>query len=451
MQVPRLNAMSLQFRLMAVVAGLFVAILAVAVVWVITDAREAVDNEVSASLEIATQLVDLLAESAPPGPVQESALARRERLRSTRHLRIEVLDTDGLPPLPAADDAQDSADSGTPGWFLRLVHPERRTVAMPAVAGSGGRIFLSTDPTDEVAETWDEARRLLLLLCLFSLTAGTLVLLVIRRALRPLKELNLAVQRIEQGDYSARVTTSSSPEVDAVIGRFNRMAEALQTTRARNEALTARALEIREAERRALSQELHDEMGQSISAIRAVAVAVAEQAGDDSDLRTRADTIANIAENVYGSVRGMMHQLRPAVLDELGLLRALQTMVDDWNTHHAEAFCSLTVDGEIPEVGEPVAINLYRIVQEALTNVAKHAPSATVNIRLSRAGAHRIRLEIIDDGGGFRPEEAPVGLGLAGIRERAEAIGAGLAIAPDPGTGVRIELTVDLTYNAVPV
>lgn len=445
---PRVKSLSLQFRLMAVVAGLFVAILGVAVVWVITDAREAVDNEVSASLEIATQLVDLLAESATSGPDPEGALASRERLRSTRHLRIEVLDTDGLPPRPAAAETAGRGGAGVPGWFLRLVQPERRTVAMPAVAGAGGRIFLTTDPTDEVAETWREARRLLLILCLFSLTAGTLVLMVIRRALRPLKELNLAVERIERGDYSARVTTSSSPEVDAVIGRFNRMAEALQTTRARNEALTARALEIREAERRALSQELHDEMGQSISAIRAVAVAVAEQAPEDSDLRNRADTIANIAENVYASVRGMMHQLRPAVLDELGFVRALQTMVDDWNTHHADAFCSLKVDGDIPEVGEPIAINLYRIVQEALTNVAKHVPSATVHVRLARTGARALWLEIVDDGGGFRPEEAPVGLGLAGIRERAEAIGAALAIEPDSGAGVRIELTVDLTYNA---
>jgi len=441
-----MSRFSLQFRLMVVVAGLFVAILGVAVVWVVTDAREAVANEVSASLEIATQLVDLLAESSEqPGPMPGSAAERLRRLRSTRHLRIEVLDTEAVPPVPRVPANPD--EIAVPGWFVRLVHPEMRTVAMPTVPGGRGRVFLTTDPADEIAETWQEARRLLLVLFVFSLAAGTFVLVVIRRALRPLEELNTAVEQIERGDYSARVRMSSPPEVDAVIGRFNRMAEALQATRARNEQLTARALEIREAERRTLARELHDEMGQSISAIRAVAVAVAEKAEPGSDLRVRADTIADIAEGVYASVRGMMHRLRPAILDELGLPRALEAMVDDWNGHHADAFCRLNVDPALPDVPEPFAINLYRIVQEALTNVAKHAEGATVSVGLECAGERRVLLDIADDGGGFFPDDVPVGLGLTGIRERAEAIGAALTIDPGPGRGVRIVLTVDLTYN----
>ena len=459
---------------------LFVLFFLLAAVWVVSDARSRVRDEVNASLESATEMVSL-ALTGVGGLTKAELLASQPGMR---HLRISVLLpyaersgaerpelTQARPPEqplaaphpePNSEPKQppQAFDASAPWWFVRLVAPpvERRILPVDHLHMASGddvrrgpRVMLTTWPQDEVGESWREVRRLLLVLLGFSGAAAATMTVVIRRALSPIKDLSRAVDEVARGNFDVRVNEArGSTELEAVSAQFNQMAESLQSERTRSALLARRALEIREAERRSLAAELHDHMGQALTAIRARAAALAAVCGpgDGERVRDEARVIAGIAENVYTSARGMMHQLRPPVLDELGLARALEVMVDEWNSHHADAFCRYDWSEGLPALSESTAINLYRIAQEALTNVAKHAPGARVALNLALSADTEegwvVCLQIIDDGPGFDPETVRGGLGLSTIRERAEAMGGRATIESNVDRGVRVAVSVPI-------
>lgn len=138
-----------------------------------------------------------------------------------------------------------------------------------------------------------------------------------------------------------------------------------------------------------------------------------------------------------------MQRLRPTVLDELGLLVALQEMIDDWNQRHGDIFCHFQHTGDIDSLGDKINIHLYRIIQESLTNVVKHAEAGEVSVNLAVKGGD-LKLEIRDDGGGVRHDSLYHGLGLSGMQERVEAMNGKIDISSEPGSGVTISIVIPL-------
>src|SRR5690606_727084 len=262
--------------------------------------------------------------------------------------------------------------------------------------------------------------------------------------LRPLERIVSALEGIGRGDYSARLPSFDLPELTVLSRQFNHMAEALERSRAENRELTQRSLAIQESERRHLAQELHDELGQSISAIKAVAVSIAKESdGRDDAVRRAAATIEQVASHVYAVVAGIIRRLRPARLDQFGLAAALEELVDGWNEHHPDTFCTFSSSGPLDDLDETIEINVYRIVQESLTNVAKHSGANEAKVTIARThGA--LQLEVRDDGAGFDPANIRRGLGLLGIRERVEALAGAWALETAPGRGVAIRVTVPI-------
>ncbi|MGE0860320.1 MAG: histidine kinase, partial [Gammaproteobacteria bacterium] len=275
-----------------------------------------------------------------------------------------------------------------------------------------------------------------------------LVFLFLGRALRPLRQLSGALAGIEQGEYHTRVPPVGLSDIDAITARYNHMAGALAASHADNLALTERSLEIQEQERRHLARELHDEMGQSITAIKALAVSIRERAVErEPTLAERAATITDVSSDIYARVRRMIARLHPVVLDELGLVAALEQMVDDWNSYHAECFCRLDIARDLPSLSAAARIGLYRIAQEALTNIARHAGASEARLVLARDGVDAVTLEVSDDGRGFAPGSRRRGLGLTGIAERVETLGGSLALDAGPGAGVRLRVRLPLLLD----
>jgi len=155
-----------------------------------------------------------------------------------------------------------------------------------------------------------------------------------------------------------------------------------------------------------------------------------------------AKNIEDIADSAYKSVRKLMASLRPQVLDELGLTEALNQMVDDWNVHHEDTFCRLNIEGSYNNLHEEQQINLYRIIQEALTNISKYAQAENVSVTLS--GSEIVTLLIMDDGVGFAMNEITQSMGLTGIRDRVTLLRGELEIASKPGKGVSIQIEFPL-------
>jgi two-component system sensor histidine kinase UhpB len=427
--------MSLRVRLNLLLSVLFVTILVLGTVLVIGNARRAVLEETESTARLTLQLLELAYDAADPAAVAALQDRLREQLgalEAARHLQVLLveggreLELRSVRPEPIA----------APSWFVRLVEPRATELRRPFRGGVRGdaEIVVRADPADEIAESWEDARPLLLLVLVVSIIANGLLYVVIGRWLKPVERIVAAMDGIEQGDYRARLPAFELPELATVAGKFNRMAEVLERSREENRHLAQQSIAIQEGERRALAHELHDELGQSIAAINAVAASI------EGGAQSGAATIAEIGARMHAVVRGMLRRLRPVLLDEFGLTRALQDLVDGWNERHADAFCRLSVGAGCDGVGDDASISLYRVVQECLTNASKHSAATEVAVELATMAGGGTRLVVTDNGGGFDAAVTRPGLGLLGMRERSEALGGTFKVDAKLGGGVRVTI-----------
>jgi glucose-6-phosphate-specific signal transduction histidine kinase len=217
-----------------------------------------------------------------------------------------------------------------------------------------------------------------------------------------------------------------------------RLAEAL----AENKRLGQQHVDLQEAERKALARDLHDELGQYLNAMKLDAVSIREATAARADLhRTASALIVNI-DRVYGVVRGLIRQLRPVAFDDLGVGAALEHCVNEWRLRLPTAAIDLSITGDLQALDETRALVLYRLVQEALTNIARHSDAHQVLIRIGAAAAGDaapcLEILISDDGGGADMSAPKSGLGLVGMRERVCAQGGSIAVVSERGAGFKI-------------
>ncbi|RPG80786.1 MAG: response regulator [Crocinitomicaceae bacterium TMED114] len=215
-------------------------------------------------------------------------------------------------------------------------------------------------------------------------------------------------------------------------------------------ALIRHTEEERDEEKRALSRDIHDQLGQELTALKLGMYMVqrglnAEGGPDPTALSNKLDDLIALNTNVIQQVRNIARSLRPVVLDQVGLSAGIETLVRDFN-HKGGTFCGLHMD-PLPELNEAMRTDLFRIVQEALTNVQRHAEANLAYIRLF-ADDQALRLEIGDDGQGIplqnEAEPAPMGIGVIGMRERVRNHGGEIRIQSTPGSGTAIEVTMPL-------
>ena len=217
-----------------------------------------------------------------------------------------------------------------------------------------------------------------------------------------------------------------------------------------NRRLTRRLFTVQELERRHLSRELHDELGQWLTAIQADAQAIHCVSGKKPDAcstcQESAQAIISSADQIHQVVRRILRRLRPVMLDQLGLADSLEEMVVQWRAHHPDVYCELTLEGALNDLNEVTNITLYRTVQEALTNISSHAEASQAFISLRREPDH-ILLSVADDGQGMNMHLPSLGLGLLGMRERAIAAEGEFSFTSKPGQGLRIDVKLPLTQS----
>ncbi len=216
-------------------------------------------------------------------------------------------------------------------------------------------------------------------------------------------------------------------------------------------SLSRRLTESHEAERRGLARELHDELGQTLNAIKIEAVSIRNLHHHTGPTTQRgALAIIQLTDHVYDVVRTMTSRLRPVALDELGLAGALEHDLMQWRQRVPNTSFALDL-GKLPDhIDEPSAIALYRVAQEGLTNIVRHAAARHVTLELDfLAEAKSLHLALQDDGRGVELAAIRHGLGLVGMRERIDALGGAFSIASHPGQGFRIAATVPFNVQGL--
>jgi two-component system, NarL family, sensor histidine kinase UhpB len=256
---------------------------------------------------------------------------------------------------------------------------------------------------------------------------------LLRLSFRPLERLTALMRELDLLRPGQRLSVSGAGEVAEVLRSFNDMLDRLEAER---RASSRRALMAQETERQRIAQELHDEIGQSLTAVILQLKRVAEKA--PLELQEQLLEVQEAARASLDEVRQVARRLRPGVLDDLGLVSALTALATSFS-EQAGLPVSRRFARSIPPLSREVELVLYRVAQEGLTNVARHANASRAELSLDRS-ATGVTLRVRDDGRGLNG--AIDGDGLRGMRERALLIGGNLRVDSPPGGGVQVLLEV---------
>jgi len=314
-----------------------------------------------------------------------------------------------------------------------------------------------------VSGTFTPLTHAVLVLAALCLSAGVTMLLL-RETFRPIRSLREATQRFNAGDHSARasLTPFTDPDVAGLVLDVNALWDRLEADAAtirektdQAERLAAQVIVAQEEERRRVARELHDEAGQALTAViigleRGLA-SMPEVYAADLPIQPRQliSNLRDLAVQTLDEVRKLALELRPSVLDDLGLVAALRQYVRSIEERSGLAAQLALIGWDEADARLPPEVEtaLFRIAQEALTNVIRHAHASTVQVRLRReSGA--VLLEVCDDGVGLlkalRPAQPGEHLGMFGMRERARLLRGGLHIGSVAPRGTLVQVTIPL-------
>lgn len=412
----------------------------------IWQARTAVTEEVDSSINMALQLIEIGFSKPPSTSLNESDwLYRLRALKETRHLNIQMRQPTGHIINITQKDLRTSESDLPPRWFVNLVvsdYPEAE-YQLKTSDGKPLTLLIQANPLDEITEIWQETTAFFVSITLLVLLTFLAVHLVFNKTLKSIDIIVNGLKLIETGQYRQKLPEFSTHEYDCIAKAINRMTDVLHATQQENRGLTQHSLQIQEEERRHLAQELHDELGQSLTAIKVMAVTAAHE---QSDTQKITDSIISVCDHLMTVVRSMMHQLHPLILTELGLKAALEDMVNHWSERNPQLTLNIECSDNIDALDQKISIQLFRLIQECLTNTVRHAHAKKVNIALvtQHETPDKLKLQFSDDGVGCEINRVSAGFGLRGMQERIKSLGGELAIASEPGQGMTISAEIPI-------
>jgi two-component system, NarL family, sensor histidine kinase UhpB len=450
--------MTLRTRLNLVVAALSAAFVIVLIVAEIQGTRESVREEIEAANRVASHLLGRLASvySTIGGP--ELVLQFLQQLGRVRANEVYLLSPTGE-VLYRSPPATYKAGREAPAWFARLFTPQTAKVTFELRGGV--RLVVEAQPSRAVLDAWDEIVRLSTIGVIMLIAVNGLAFWSVAHVFKPIPIIADGLERLQRGDLTFRLPPLAGSEANAIGSAFNRMAQAMEDkVRAERQARDAEArLEQRremasladqrvEEERRLIAHELHDEFGQSVTAIRSLALAIAGQGGArDPATGEAALLISDEAARLYDAMHSLIPRLAPLSLDTLGLSATMDNLVRDWRRRHPAI--SIDLEQRLPQdLGPSVTLAVYRVVQEALINSLRHAHASRVAIAVL-GDESSIRVSVADDGVGLPADWARPGhFGLRGLADRVAQLGGTFNVGNQNGRGVLLTAEIPLTATA---
>ncbi|MGR8942310.1 MAG: histidine kinase [Gammaproteobacteria bacterium] len=292
-----------------------------------------------------------------------------------------------------------------------------------------GELTVSFSDETTLTNAWYTICNLIGLSILTLFTVCVLVYLVVNRALRPAHSIVAGLKRIEHGDLDYRLPDFELTEWQQTALAINHLVAKQQQLLSERRQLAVQLMNLQEDERRYLAREFHDEFGQCLAAINAVAASIAQTAETSCPgLTAEANQVRRFSQHLLESMRAVLLRLRPAELDELGLAASLNTLVGQWNKASSKTRYTLRINGDDIGLSAELTIAVFRTVQEGLTNIAKHASATHAAVEVNFE-PDRVSLTIRDDGIATALPLPGGGMGLPGMRERIEALHGQLSLS----------------------
>jgi two-component system, NarL family, sensor histidine kinase UhpB len=450
--------MTLRLKINLIVGALTVLFLAAVIALQLRSMREAVNEEVVAANRVAAQLLNRTAwrYAAQGTPAMLAFLQGVGRIRSND---ITLFDAQGVevyrsPPSPY------KAGRDAPDWFEALIAPP---LSSQSIEFPDGKLVVQANASRAAVDAWDYTVWLVVGSLTLLLVVNVLVFWLVGRAVRPFGEIVAALNRVQAGRFDVALPPLPGTEAGAIGRAFNHMLHDLQghietekrAVRAELQLSDSRELtrwieQHVEQERRMIARELHDELGQSVTAMRSMALSIAQRVGPlDAQAEQAARTIADESSRLYDAMHGIIPRLTPLVLDNFGLAEALADLAERTRRSQPGVTIDLSLalgDARLP--GE-VALALYRAAQEGITNALRHGQARRLQLALAGGDASvpAVRLTLTDDGAGLPPDwsRRTGHYGLRWLDERAQALHGRLELGPAEPQGTRLVLELPLT------
>jgi two-component system sensor histidine kinase UhpB len=393
--------LSLRARINLLLALVLALGLAINVARLVFEAGARVQAEDQSVIRLAREFIDTIVAGLNEAPDPQARLTQIVHdLNRLRHVSI-TLQGGAVVRQGVTDKSDDSADARSPpAWFVRLVHPEQTTVSVPiSIKGEPGSLLITSHPNDEMAEIWDGIITQLLIGTATAIVLFLITSRVVSRALTPIRALSEAMADIEAGGYDTRVKPDGPPELVAICDKLNHLASTLGDAVDDKRRLAERVVSLQDVERKEIARELHDEFGPYLFALRVHASALTRisDAGESNveASRKHGSAILEQLNALQQSNRRVLEKLRPVGLTELGLREALGALLRLWRESHPEINIETAISPSLGETGETADLTIYRTIQEALTNVFRHASATCIHVSVE-------------------PTELPSGLARAG-------------------------------------
>lgn len=439
--------------------GVTLLCLAVTVGWVMVDAHRAIEMEASASADRVTRDLENLywREILWRGSMRKNKVLPMPNWDLLNTLRV-ISPGVCITVAPGNEEPRNLCSQvegvGTPSpeWFATFynaIFGPHASITRPLTKRQpeAGVVTTGADPAAAVRQAWRQVTIVLGVAASMAVGICLLAAVAIVHALAPARTIVEGLRRLEKGDFGYRLPGYGAAEFGHIARAVNDLTDRLAQTTGERVALTKRLFEVQEEERRALARDLHDEFGQCLTATLAFAASIEAGAAERADLAEDARSISRVAKRMMTTLREALARLRSQELDELGLEASLAQLVAGWNAQTApKAVFHLDLAGDLAGVPRAIAMSIYRIAQECLTNAARHGKPSDVYLRVERTAEKggAVALTVEDNGGG---DPARIGVatghGILGIRERIAASGGNLAIGR-AARGIRVAATIPL-------
>jgi len=442
--------MSLRLRLNLLITLLMLLFLMTAGFMLIKGAKIQTQESVEAATHVTTQLLDavILSSASNLDLGYTNGVMRRflEQLGQVRSNVIYLYDYRQR-VVYKSPESQYRADEKPPQWFYEMLDPKAEPVVRFLRLGKLGKLEVRPTAGGAIREAWAKITELFWIGLGFFIAVNVAVYWMLGRLLKPLQPIITTINQLEQGDLTARLPRFDLPEFEKIGHSLNRMAESLAVEREleENRQVTHLIQKHIEEERRSLARELHDELGQYVTAIKTFAVAIASKTKEKApEVEASAQTIVGAANHIYDGMHNIIKQLRPGALDNLGLPETLKDLVNGLQEQHQELQVKLSLAGPLNELGETLNINVYRMVQETINNAIKHAQASVLEIDLRIDAEDALQLMIKDNGKGMDIDavDQTNHFGILGIRERVQGLHGTFSVDSALGKGTAINIII---------
>jgi two-component system, NarL family, sensor histidine kinase UhpB len=415
--------MSLKFRLLIYINLLLLAAVFIGLAAIILSAQNNVRQEILSTQSLAVFAIENAIEKNP-GNIYFKKRGENfglSKLNELRHLKIKFYDENNQVRDRTSSDL--SKIKIPPDWFIHIMEefskslPEKK-IFVNLVDKKLGYILINPEPLYEYSEIWQQITSGFLVILLFLGLVNIMIFIVFYHTLKPINAIIEGFQKLEDENYKAKINKTNILELDIIGMKFNEMVKKLREGNIKIHKLSQDLINVQEQEKKELARNLHDELGQSLTAIQAEAASIKRNKREESRILAL-ESIISISKNMMLSTRELIKKLSLGILEEMGLEIAITDLVNNWSKRYPrntlKYFYDKKLDNLIPASFEA---RIYRIIQEALTNIAKHSNPKNVNISLKlKKNKKDLEIKIFNDGVKSKLQKGS-GIGLLGMTER---------------------------------